>query len=338
MTTRITQNSVGMRIAAGVFIGLCFNECLASETCKNNSGSTKHVCVVWDRQAAPIEGTDFQVDYACGGCSDDPAVDLTVGDEHWVVYSEVISSGVAANIGALTTTDDDNYVVKIANGANAGAANVGSMLLLPGGGASSSIASGSSISGDLTGNLTVQKSSGGSGGSVSFSVGGDVDGDMTIPIVSSLTINGDLTSTGSITVSDGLAVSQIITVLGETTGSISFNSNDIAGTVNLYGGGDGTVTGRDVLSGGLVDLGVDTTTFTGTATFRNVASGGTIRTAVADLSGAIYLTGDLAGSVTVVDDLLSTGLIQVAGDTTGFLTVGGNVAGTPGAEGNPRES
>ena len=81
MTMRITQNSVGMRIAAVVFIGLCFNECLASETCKENSGNTKRVCVVWDEEAAPFEGTDFEVDYGCGGCSDDPAVELSVGDD-----------------------------------------------------------------------------------------------------------------------------------------------------------------------------------------------------------------------------------------------------------------
>ena len=101
MTTRISHNSVGILIGAGVFIGLCFNECHASETCKDNSGSTKHVCVGWDRQAAPVEDYDFTVDYTCQGCSDDPAVALVVGDDYWVVYSEVISSGAPANIGSL---------------------------------------------------------------------------------------------------------------------------------------------------------------------------------------------------------------------------------------------
>ena len=135
MTTRITHNSVGMAVAVGLFIGLCCNECLASEKCKNNSGSTKHVCVAWDRELAPVEGTDFEVNYACQGCSDDPAVELKTGDDKWVVWSEVISTGAPANIGSLTTTDAENYVVTIANGSNAGAANVGSMVLAPDGAA-----------------------------------------------------------------------------------------------------------------------------------------------------------------------------------------------------------
>jgi len=330
MKTQVILNLAAACVAAVAFTGPSAKECLADPVCVNNSGTTKRVCVEWDKQAAPIEDQDFEVDYACQGCSDDPAVELSTGDTGWVVYSEVISTGAAANIGALTTTDSDNYVVKIAKGANAGAANVGSMVLTPDGAEySSSIDSGSRISGDLTGNMTVQKSSGGSGGSVSFSVGGDVDGDMTIPIVSDLTIGGDLTSTGSITVSDkidtgdlkikgsvesgatitvadtvgstvelefnatsgdfagtltmsdGLAADQIITVFGAMSGSISFNSMDVASKLYLYGGGDGTVTGRDVVSGGLVELGLYTDVFSGTATFRNVASGRTIRTPLA---------------------------------------------------------
>ena len=192
MTTRITQNSVAILIVPGVFIGLSFNECLGSQTCKNNSGSTKHVCVAWDRQAAPEEGEDFDVDYACQGCSDDPAVELITGDLEWVVYSEVISTGDPANIGALTTPDSENYVVKIANGLDFGAANVGSMVLTPNGGSYySSIASDSRISGDLTGNLTLQKASGGSGGSASLRISGKVVGDMTIPKLNVLTIGNE---------------------------------------------------------------------------------------------------------------------------------------------------
>jgi len=120
-------------LTAVVIIGLCFNECIASETCKANSGSTKHVCAAWDRQAAPEEGVDFEVNYACGGCSDAPNVELKTGDDDWEVYSEVISTAAPANMGALTTTDNENYIVKLANGAGAGAAGVGSMVLEPGG-------------------------------------------------------------------------------------------------------------------------------------------------------------------------------------------------------------
>lgn len=169
MKALLTTDLAFVAILTMGITGLSPDRCLAADpVCVTNSGSTERVCVEWGKQAPPEED-DFDVDYSCQGCSDAPDVELKTGDTGWVMYSEVISSGVAANIGALTTTDSDNYGVKIAKGTAAGAANVGSMVLSPDGASySSSILSGSKISGDLTGNLTLQKSSGGEGGAVTL--------------------------------------------------------------------------------------------------------------------------------------------------------------------------
>jgi len=149
-------------------IGLGGHDLLASPVCKSNGAASRRVCFAWGKVSDPVETTDYTVDYNCQGCSDSPAVDLKTGDLGWVVYSEVISTGAVANIGALTTTDADNYGVKIAKGSGAGAANVASMVLTPSGDHYSSVASGSRISGSLSGNLTVQKTTGGSGGAISL--------------------------------------------------------------------------------------------------------------------------------------------------------------------------
>ncbi len=306
MTTRITQNSGGMLIAAGVFIGLCFNECLASETCKNNSGSTKHVCVEWDRELAPVDGTDFEVNYACQGCSDDPAVVLMTGDDKWIVYSEVISTQVAANIGAMTTSDEENYVVKIANGANAGAANVASMVLTPSGDHSSSIGTGSRISGNLAGDLTLQETSGGSGGALALTIGGNVEGDITAATISSLTIGGELTGAletevlegtlivdsvtgnGSISVTDTIESESVYSlIVGDVESGARIDIADIDGSTNLYF--TGAVAGYLDLRAGLDENQI--------ADFTSGPFSGVIDLHGSDLEGYMELPAGASGSI-----------------------------------------
>ncbi len=222
MKALLTTDLAFVAILTMGITGLSPDRCLAADpVCVTNSGSTERVCVEWGKQAPPEED-DFDVDYSCQGCSDAPDVELKTGDTGWVMYSEVISSGVAANIGALTTTDSDNYGVKIAKGTAAGAANVGSMVLSPDGASySSSILSGSKISGDLTGNLTLQKSSGGEGGAVDLTIDGDTEGDIQAADIVYLSIGGSLS---------GDIGSQEERV-GDISGSLSV---DDAGTASIY--------------------------------------------------------------------------------------------------------
>ncbi|MFH1416750.1 MAG: hypothetical protein ABII12_00470, partial [Planctomycetota bacterium] len=88
----------------------------------------------------------------------------------------------------------------IAKGANPGAANLGSAVLQPSGDHYSSITSGK-ISGDLTGDVTVQDDSSHNGGTLNFQFGDHisdvVEGDIeacTIPSGSTLKIAGILST------------------------------------------------------------------------------------------------------------------------------------------------
>jgi len=330
MTTRITQSPAGILIAAGVFIGLCFNESLATEKkCKNNSevAPTKRVCVAWDRGAAPIEGYHFTASYTCGGCSDDPEVALLAGDDTWVVYSEVISTAAPANLGALTTSDNENYIVKLANGAGAGAADVGSMVLEPSGSHHSSIAAGSRISGDLNGNLTL-KESGGSGGTLSLTIDGSANGDITVANISYLSIGEDLGGklvaddiTGSMTIGDDM-LDEI--ELDELTGALTITGN-VDSLLWLTESSSGSITTGPV--NGVVTLNQsDEAVYSGTATFDSVPSGGLVMTLLGGLSGTIHVTGNVGGTVAAAalspnTGLLTGGSIQVDGDVSGSIVV-----------------
>ncbi len=276
--------------------GLWAGRSLADPVCVENSGSTKHVCVEWSEQDPPEEDEDFEVNYGCQGCSDAPTVVLMTGDDEWIIYSEVISTQVAANIGAMTTSDEENYVVKIANGANAGAANVSSMVMTPRGDHYSSIASGSIISGNLTGDLTLQETSGGSGGVLSLTIGGNAEGDITAATISTLWIGGNLSGnvdvdevTGTMTVTDDFLAAYYIEA-DDISGSLSIGGNaygymtlqeftgsvDVTGDVDFVwflvaGDGSGDITGGAVTSALVLLAYGEGNAYSGTAEFGSVS-------------------------------------------------------------------
>ncbi|MCH8879295.1 MAG: hypothetical protein IID34_05365 [Planctomycetes bacterium] len=117
----------------------------------------------------------------------------------WVVYATLVSSpSTPANIGTLSlkepTPGGEDFELTIANGAGAGAANVGTINLTDAGFTGYSSIEGGSIGGNLTGGLTLVQDSGGNGGEITFTIDGDVSGAISVPVVKSLWIVGTLSA------------------------------------------------------------------------------------------------------------------------------------------------
>jgi len=338
------QNAYSLRRMATVFslIGLCLAESSASEVCKNNSGNTKRVCLDWSQGSAPVETTDFTVDYNCGGCSDDPAVDLKTGDTAWVLYSEVISTGAAANIGALTTTDSDNYAVKIANGTGPGAADVGSMVLSPSGDNYSSLKDSYVYS--VAGGFLLKETSAGVGGIADgVSVGGGgIAGSVIVPKVQSLTISsvgGDL-DIGEI-LSDGTLD---LTSTDESNIDIGVMRSDATFRVEYNLGTDTQLTIGTLESGALIELASYAPAYPdvyGDITLTNgLPAGATLlvhrsvkSTSVVDLNGAalagtLEVEGSFEGTLNA-GSVATTGSVDITGpyDTAGGMNISGDVDG-----------
>jgi hypothetical protein len=203
-------------------------------------GASVKVCVEWSQGPNPEHLVDYSVTFSDAL---NPDIELAEGDPTWTVWSELLSNGDPANIGSLTTTDSENYGVKIAKGSGPGAANLATANLTPAGGHHSSLASGSRISGDLTGSLTVVRDSGGSGGAANLAVDGNVSGNLTIPVLNGLSVGGDLSGDVAVThLLDGpLSVTGEVTAASDITvadgdGNVTFDGA-FAGTITLNGGG-----------------------------------------------------------------------------------------------------
>jgi hypothetical protein len=161
----------------------------AGETCPTNS-SGPDICVAFD-SGTPVLGTHFTVDYLTDPSN--PSVVLKTGSLTWNVRSTAtVGLGDIGDITLDPTVSTDNFKVKIATGASAGAANVKSIDLSAGSWTGySSIETGSKVTGDVTGGLTVTKDSGGSGGIVDgLTILGNLEGDVTIPVLKSMTVDG----------------------------------------------------------------------------------------------------------------------------------------------------
>ncbi len=171
---------------------------------------TNSPCVCVERaDVTPVQGTDVVFDFSE---SSNPDVTFKTGHNTnaWRVSQVHASNTTPANLGDLfieSTGSTDNYTVEIKNPnvcsggtCNPGAANLKSAVLkdLTSWTGHSSIAAGSRITGDVTGNLEVV-ASGSSGGQVDLTIDGDAIGNITVPKVTALTITGDLSSEMRIT-------------------------------------------------------------------------------------------------------------------------------------------
>lgn len=159
------------------------------ETCPANS-SGPNICVAFDGDTPEIN-QDFTVDYATDPAN--PSVTLRAGNLTWNVRSD--DGGSPGNIGDIIldpSSDADNFNVTIASGASAGAVNVGSLALNPGGTWTgySSIGSASKISGDLTGDMELVDNWVGGGSANGFTIEGNATGAITLPHGEGFTIAG----------------------------------------------------------------------------------------------------------------------------------------------------
>ena len=167
------------------------------------------ITVTWECDGTPVDPDDYHIDSSTPAY---PDVELEAECDSWKIKSE--DGENPGDIGDITATGASNYGLEITDGSSGpGARDVKGIDLDPNDAAKYSKITGGSISGKLSGDMFLQRASGGSGGTLSFTIGGDVDGDMTIPIVSSLTINGDLKSSGSIHITDKIDGGRL-TILG----------------------------------------------------------------------------------------------------------------------------
>jgi hypothetical protein len=269
---------------------------LADEVWVYNTGTGPDICVEWDpEQDDPVHNEDFFVSFADTA---NPDVALDTGSLDWRVESgngplRDLPQATIFNIGAITAPNGQDYAVKIADGEGlTGAMDVESIVLTPSGDHHSSVASGSKISGDLTGNLTVKKDTSNNGGDVYFEIGGLMTGDIEAYTITNLQIGESLTGDVDATTITYLAI-----------GDDMIGDIDVSGTigdVDIEGSLTGNVAGTTMTD---VDI-------------KGALTGNVTATTITSLWIALY-SGDVTGNITA-DDLYTT---VIWGDYSGTVDV-----------------
>lgn len=125
-------------------------------------GSGPIVCVRFENlPTTPIAGTDYSFDFTDPS---QPIVQLERGSDtqtqrSWRVWSKD-AQGEPADIGSISALTAYNYSVLLAQpDGDPGALNVGSILLTPSGDHYSILQIGTSVAGDVGGDITIQSSS-----------------------------------------------------------------------------------------------------------------------------------------------------------------------------------
>jgi cytoskeletal protein CcmA (bactofilin family) len=312
----------------------------SSATCASSSG--RSLCVRFDNAAgAPQLNSDFSVTF---DGSNIPRVSLLIGANGGTTYEWRVwckdGSDNPQPINSITTPNGYNYKVKLAQpDGTAGATNLVSADLHPSGDHYSSLLSGSKIDGNLTGNLTLYKTSGGSGGEIDgLIIYGDVGSGstITVPVLTDMTIygsvDGTLNNTGSVS---GLAIGDSGVVTGQINlgqmdnsqiycfapieGDLSL-SDDIDADSNIQLNGDVSCTATIDLNGHDV---------AGSLKFFHTLSGQVIEGGT--ISGDVVLaygSGVFEGSVTF-DNVTDTGQIRTThyNDLDGTIHIDGDVDG-----------
>ncbi|MEK6676107.1 MAG: hypothetical protein AABZ47_10695, partial [Planctomycetota bacterium] len=221
-----------------------------------------------------------------------------------------------------------------------GARDVTSMTLVPTSSSKNTNISAGEISGNL-GDLIVQQESSGQGGVVSLTIGGDVNGEMTIPKVDTLEVKGAVSSGGSITVDEfvgnkrvdlnGISSGGNVVIQGllADNASVDLNGQEVAGGLSFRGGSAysslisaGQLTG----SFGLVSAGLGPAMYSGSTTVTSIAYASTLYMENSVLEGGINIDGDCDGFIVLDCDSVfgPDGHISIGGDLTssGYLYFG----------------
>ena len=312
--------------------------CASDPTCDEDGGP--YVCVAWSQGAAPEEGYDFEFDFSD---PDKPDVTIRTEDLGWEVWSQVSEQDSSpAALGDLLLNpenNDDNFGVTVT-----GATTVESIVLNY---TAQEWTGYSNISvtttGTLAGDLVVVKDNGGNGGDGVLAIGGDVEGDISIPgeaygdiegdfagdlmdigvipFSKFLEIHGDLS--GDLEV-DTIEAVAFLYVWGAVPEGVTVEITNMAGIVYFGGSGGqypfkGDVILTNGMSSGTVEFGCD------------LASGASVDFTGDDLVGSLIILGDVSGDILNIDDLQggvrltgslnATGRILIDGLCDGSITI-----------------
>lgn len=291
--------------------------------------------VVWDDQGTqPVEDVDYRLEEATPGFID---VELISEQDTWRIWStDADNPGGIGDIGVISIADDHTgafYGLSIGpGGADPGARHVKGIDLWPfgftGPAARSKLAHGR-ITGDLTGVLKVKRSSTGQEGWVaSFFIDGNVTGAMTIPVLKSLTIGGELSSTiditdevngGGLTINGNVTTTGAIQIANFVSGNVTIGSpwNQFAGILDLENGVPSGITVEvksRLASAASIDL-------------NSQAVAGTLKCST-DNAGDIINGGAVTGTVTLAS---GTGWAFSGTATFASVSSGGVIKTTNGA-------
>lgn len=208
---------------AGLFLAVWVHSATAT-------APTLHVA--WSGSPPPQTPDDYQIDYATD--PDYPSVELKTGNSGWRIWStDPDNPNGIGDIGTISSPHPQNFVVRVeGDSSTPGARTVKGIVLDPQGSGSDSNYSNvaaSRITGNLQGNLTVQRSSGATGGEATLTVDGNVSSSSTItaPVLKSLVIAGDLAGDINITtkIDDG-----VLQVDGSVASTAVIDVTDLVGT------------------------------------------------------------------------------------------------------------
>ncbi len=144
---------------------------------------------------------------------------------------------------------------------------------------------------------------------------------------------GDKTFNGKVVLTSGIPAGRLCFFGGfGSSAVVDLTSDDVAGDLDLFAGGSGSITNGGAVTGTVVlgDGNISATAvFSGSASFASVdaSSVGIWLNTGADLSGTIDVSGNVAGEINVDGDVLSSGHIDIGGGLVGELVVGGAMSG-----------
>lgn len=282
--------------------------------------------------------TNFSFDFTD---PDNPGVEFVSGDLGWVVRSQVSESNATpANLGSVTidpSQSTDNFAVKIANGANPGAANVGGINLTAQSWTGYSRLTGGSITGDLNGDLKVKKS-GSTGGDATFTIEGDAVGNIDVDSIATggLTIEGNFGDGNTYTMNVDKLDGQTIQI-GETAAGTGITIDEMLGSAKLKVGyllGQRTSSNvavwveSDVPSTAEIDLtNIDLSGSIQVGAQSEPHNGTIIVGALAGTVGALsgtIIVAELGGTIEVKGGVGSEGFIDLDADLGGDILINTN--------------
>jgi hypothetical protein len=304
--------------------GICENEvdcedqdCLSKPACRcdDHGGSGPLVCVNWSGPGFPVADTNYVL---TATDPNNPDVKLLTGNDGWAVWSQVSrTDDTPANLGHITidpTSPTENFSVTLAHGPLHGAANVTSISLVDAGWTGQSNIPNLGITGQLTGDLTLEADGSGSGGVLSGVyipvMSGDITAKQLANFVAIGQASGDITTeevTGTLKIDD---LSGALTI-GRSSGSV------VLGEVN------GRVEGTDILEL-TVSTGVGPS---GDVVLYEMPTNAELNFLGSDFSGDLLIIGPYSGSMFFDNSPALYSTIDVHGELSGTLTIDGTLNG-----------